>query len=772
MDTRSLVPLVKDQPNRGLLESLRNDSVLLKRLEEDFKNAFDGRHIDVVSFYETKKSPTAVEVADGRWELSGPPEVLVDGPSATYGSEPQHQHPIDRSHSEMVKYSNYYDELYTDVRTVLQPLLSKARSMRATVGVEAGHNLSLPHSTKSIVARESHFRVPFGRNRDFVGRESILAQLLRTIPPSVEVDDCQRTAIEGRGGVGKSQIALEAAFRVCDQFPGCSIFWVPAVDATSFENVYREIGRQLGIKGIEEDKADVKTLVKEALSRESSGHWLLIIDNADDPGLLFSGMALSDCLPFSRKGSVLFTTQRREVAVRLDVPERNIVTAEEMNEAEAMDLLLKGLNSHGSNLKDLKNLIIFLEKLPLAIKQASAYIAKTRMPVAKYLDHCKSSNKTLIKLLSKDFEDRGRYKGTEHPVAMTWLISFKRISRDNPVAAQYLKFISLLAEYDIPISLLPPASHQLEAHETIGILKAYAFITNRDTHDSFDMHRLVRLATRNWLDEKGKHKECVTEVILRLHQVFPLPQIDNKDTWIKYLPHLEAALGSRERSADKAASHQFYSGSQDIAIVFSGLEKHLRKKPPSGEGTADEAASVLLGIAGYCYYVLGQYRKAEQKTRQGLELVQKLLDKEDPYVLSRMVILGYVLEAGGKYEEAEGVLRQAMDVQEKVLGKDHPDTLCTMDTLTAFLISQGKYEEAEGMLRRTVELREKAFGKEHPDTLSSLSDLAIVLKSQGKRENAVALMEKCHQLWVQEFGLDDCDARRSFKLLNDWKIEG
>lgn len=142
-----------------------------------------------------------------------------------------------------------------------------------------------------------------------VGRKSILEQLLKVIPPSIEVDDCQRTAIEGLGGVGKTQIALEAAFRVRDQYPNCSIFWVPAVNATSFENAYREIGRQLGVEGIDEDKADVKTLVKEALSRESSGHWLLIVDNADDPDLLFGGMALSDCLPFSRKGSVLFTTR-------------------------------------------------------------------------------------------------------------------------------------------------------------------------------------------------------------------------------------------------------------------------------------------------------------------------------------------------------------------------------------------------------------------------------------------------------------------------------
>lgn len=87
--------------------------------------------------------------------------------------------------------------------------------------------------------------------------------------------------IEGLGGIGKTQLAIEAAYRVRDANLDCSVFWVPAVSTVMFENACRDIGRALGIPGIpgiEDDRADVKGLVKEALSRDDASDWLLIVD--------------------------------------------------------------------------------------------------------------------------------------------------------------------------------------------------------------------------------------------------------------------------------------------------------------------------------------------------------------------------------------------------------------------------------------------------------------------------------------------------------------
>jgi hypothetical protein len=84
-----------------------------------------------------------------------------------------------------------------------------------------------------------------------------------------------------------------------------------------------------GVAGIDEDKVEVKALVKDALSRPNIGSWLLIVDNADDIGLLFGPIGLADWLLFSTKGSILCIARTCKAAVKL-VGE-NIITVDAMD---------------------------------------------------------------------------------------------------------------------------------------------------------------------------------------------------------------------------------------------------------------------------------------------------------------------------------------------------------------------------------------------------------------------------------------------------------
>ncbi len=335
------------------------------------------------------------------------------------------------------------------------------------------------YANSILVSENGQWLVPFGRNEQFVGRDSELKQVIARLDPGNE-DTCQRVAIAGLGGMGKTQIALEVAFQIQKRYPDCSVFWVPAMDTTSFEHAYREIGQKLQIAGINEGKADVKSLVKMFLSQESAGRWLLIIDNADDVEMLYKrpndaggSLALADSLPFSRKGSILFTTRNRKAAVKQAAVD--VIPLKEMSEDDSFKLLEISLIDNVSTKEKgaAIRLLDLLTHLPLAIKQAAAFMNENTISTSDYLDVYESDNEQLIKLLSKDFEDQGRYETTQNPIALTWLISFRQISRCNQLAAEYLFYMSCIAQQDIPHSLLPPAL-KLKEVEAIGTLKAYA----------------------------------------------------------------------------------------------------------------------------------------------------------------------------------------------------------------------------------------------------------------------------------------------------------
>ncbi|KAI1745736.1 kinesin light chain 1 [Xylaria scruposa] len=578
--------------------------------------------------------------------------------------------------------------------------------------------------------------IPFGRNKNFVGREPILTQLIHTVHPGTDEDDCQNTVIEGLGGIGKTQIALELAYRMRRLDPECSILWVPAINAAGFENGYRDIARELQLVQTENNNGDIMSLVKDALSEEEMGSWLLIIDNADALDMVLGKQGFAKHLPFSRKGSILFTTRNHEITVGLDVPLENIFSVKELDKADASALLQKSLaRRQVQNDTSTEELLALLANIPLAIRQASSYMSRTGINTAKYLEHCQSSHQSFVKLLSEDFEDRHRYKATQNPIATTWLISFNLILKEKPLAARYLRFMCLLSERDIPVALLPVVNTELEVYEAIGTLKGYAFIDERIGSDSFDMHRLVRLATQNWVKMEGRVEACVNEVILRLNQVCPSPQHRSSAVWMKYLPHAHAALQFRKETSETRA----------LILLLSRV----------AEGNE----------------IIGKYDTAEQIHRETLELRHQVLGEDHPDTLTSFERLARTLRKRGKLEDAKEMQDKTLALSRKILGPNHPITLQTLNDVASTLQRQGKYEEAEHLHRETLSMATAVLGEEHPTTLESTRNVAYTLRKQGKYDKAAELQRKALAFTESMFGLEHPESLQNLNNLASTLLE-
>lgn len=531
--------------------------------------------------------------------------------------------------------------------------------------------------------------------------------------------------------------------------PECSVFWIPAVTLATFENSCLDIGRALKLPGVDNDKSDIKTLIKSALSREDMGSWLLVVDNADNANLVAGesdGPSLGDYMPSSPKGSILFTTRNHAVPTRLGIRKNEIMHLSEMTEEEARNMLQNDLDEtqllHNESTKALLELLTYL---PLAIKQASSFMAENGISTNRYLEHCVSSDKNQIKLLGEDFEDQGRYPDIANPIATTWLISFTQIAERDPLAARYLKFICFLAERDIPISLLPPANDGVDRDKAIGVLKAYAFVTEREDLLSLDIHRLVRLATRNWI--KDEWTELSNHVIHRLSSVYPFPRHENRHVWLRYMPHAREVLGVHTSTAKMAEWQLLHNVAESYMMTgkYKQSEHMYRRAWELGRthmGRENRMTLASINNLAIVLYSGGKYSEAEQLHRQTLKLRGKILGREHPDTLNSMNNLALVLDNQQKHIESEKMHRQTLDLRKRVLGGQHPKTLCSINGLALALNNQGRYKESEQLQRRALQGLKTVLGDNASFTLDSMNNLALVLDGQGKHDQAAQINQQ------------------------------
>jgi hypothetical protein len=71
MSIESLVPMVENQPNRFFLESLSKVTDGLRAQRQNFRQVFPFKDSRVISFYETKQSPTAQKVSQASFASKG-----------------------------------------------------------------------------------------------------------------------------------------------------------------------------------------------------------------------------------------------------------------------------------------------------------------------------------------------------------------------------------------------------------------------------------------------------------------------------------------------------------------------------------------------------------------------------------------------------------------------------------------------------------------------------------------------------------------------------
>jgi hypothetical protein len=484
-------------------------------------------------------------------------------------------------------------------------------------------------------ANTTPFIVPFDQNARFVGRESQLAELEQKLFVGASTT---KVAITGPSGIGKTQLALALAYKIRQECKNCSVFWISARDEESIHQGYAHIARQLTIPGWDDEKADVKRLVQLHLSKESAGQWFLVFDNADEATRRSARsskvVSLIEFLPSSEQGAIVFTIADRKTATRL--APQNVVELPELEKDIAQRMLDMCLVTPADEQEAADLLIKELAYLPLAIVQVAAYININKTTIQEYLSLLVEKKENLAEDL---------HGGSRDVIAATWLISFEQIRQHDALAADYLLFMACVDRNDVPLALLPTSRPHEQGIRAVATLDTYSLVTKRTAESALDLHRLVYVSTRNWLQKQGLLSPWNQVVVTRLLEVFPDNDHGSRSKWRRFLPHAKSALSSGLTEQD------------------------------------NEATTNLVWKCAMTLFEDGRWREAEELFMQVMETRKRVLGEEHPDTLTSMANLASTYRNQGRWKEAEELEVQVMETRKRVLDDEHPDTLTSVANL-------------------------------------------------------------------------------------------
>lgn len=183
-------------------------------------------------------------------------------------------------------------------------------------------------------------------------------------------------------------MAIEHCYRTIEQSPDTWVFWANASDTAQLEQSLCEIADQVKVRGRKDPQANMFKLVQGWLRDVKNGRWLLVLDNADDVAVLSltNGSSALQYLPLSSHGSVLVMSRTKRAAMQV-VEDSEIIAIEPMDVESASSLLRKKLPEDNYD-SSIAQLATELDRMPLALIQAVAYIRERvpRYSVRRYLE--------------------------------------------------------------------------------------------------------------------------------------------------------------------------------------------------------------------------------------------------------------------------------------------------------------------------------------------------------------------------------------------------
>jgi tetratricopeptide (TPR) repeat protein/Mrp family chromosome partitioning ATPase len=603
-------------------------------------------------------------------------------------------------------------------------------------------------------------------NKLFTGREDDLRKLREQLR---DYGTAFRPVIlQGLGGVGKTQVALEYVNRFKTDYD--LVFWIDCglpefIDASLADLAARmpaHFDVDIPATG---SPAELARIVLRTLSTgRAVSRWLLIFDNAEDIP------AVRPYLP-TGGGHVLITSRSRDWE---DLAHAEPLSIDLFKTDESIEHLRQRVPSIDP--QEAREIARALGNLPLGVAAAGAWLAETGQAVSDYLVQLQGrAPKALAYSHLADYPQ---------PVSQAWDPSLDLLRQRSPAAARLFELCSVMApgialdllHSTAMASVLEPFDPAMAEPELIGKaireIDKLALIKLDRNSAQVQVHLLVQAVVQDRMSE-----EQLDLARADVHQVLaasrPSRGVDNPDTWDRYRtlwPHL-----TRSRAVDSAREpvrqlltdrvrYLWLRGDlergQREALRFAEAWQAVLDADPLAPG-AEALRRQLLHLRFNLANILrdqAKFKEAEALDEQVLSEQQELLGPAHPHTLMTAGGLAGDLRALGHYSDALRMDEDTYPRWTELFGESHPRTLAAANNLAESYRLTGNVRRSLRLDEDTLDRRRAILGPQHPRTLDSASGVVRGLLDAGRYTEAATRMDAVWQTCVTEFGADSRDA--------------
>ena len=618
----------------------------------------------------------------------------------------------------------------------------------------------------------SVYNAPYLSNDFFTDRASILARISSAFAEK-PTNRTQVLALNGLGGIGKTQIALEYSYRSTDIYH--TILWM---NASSHEILSTEVSKFADhfspSERYDEDEQQLFSAFQHWLQEQPT--WLLVLDQIAD-------MTLLDLIiPAHSHGHVLLTTRSQATRKRASA-----VSITSMSIDDSALFLLHRANllppeasldqASADIVQEALSVALAMDGLPLALDQAGAYLEETGCSPATYLSLYHDQRAVLL-------SQRGESADT-HPdsVTSTLALAFEQVVKKNTINLELLYLFAFLHPDAIPEELfldgadvlMPPlqtlSTHPLMFYQALADLRSFSLIDRGADRKMQRIHRIVQAVLMDTLTEEQK-RQWASQAVRMVNHVFPEVRFDTWAECQRYLPQAqhcatlihefqltltEGAL-LLERLGTYCARHAAYAKAETyLSQALHLYESHL-------QANSSDAAQTLNSLA-LLYYQQAQYHKAESLHKRALEIRERVLGPDHPKTAETLHNLAMLYEDLGNYQQTEQLYLRVLSLEERTKDPNHPDIASTLNNLGLTYYQLGNYPQAETMYQRALAIYEQSLSPNHPDIAYTLNGLGALAENQKKYQEAEEFYQRGLVIRQHIFGETHPDIAHSFNKL-------